>query len=277
MDLPVIKVTNPYGIPEDILNNARAQREDNPFDIRKDGVAGFLMKALGLLGTATGNRAGMLKPAPKLPQVDHVPQGVLPQDLFGTKNWKEMAPVRPGQGTEVPANKNNPQYQGPVQQFPPDLDPLISKLNSRVNDINTNLFREFGNTGAMTSTEGLNFAPKKLIQDELTKPLPKSNEMGFLPGMRPAGEPLGSPQPKSMAVEYLFGPNEGKGNFGTTDWMNMKQVANDSDLKGLKGLTQAEKYEITLQDQQLKKLGHDPDMMSAMERLKVLFPALFQD
>lgn len=255
MDLPVIKSTNPYGIPEDILNNARAQREDNPFDIRKEGVAGFLMKALGLLGTATGNRGGVLKQAPKLPKVEHAPTitgGMDPgvgfpghmhyngvprewsaYDMAMDKGFghikKDFGGVRPGQGMEVPGNLNTPKA------------PVLPKQDQ-------------------SHTAGM------LV-----------DSMANMPGVRPAHSPLGSPQPKNFVTEYLLGPNEGKGNFGTSDWMNMKPVANDSPLKTLKGLTQAEKYELVLQDQQLKKMGHDPNRLSSMEKLQLLFPDLFKD
>lgn len=116
---PVIKVTNPYGIDPQVLASARAQREDNPLDIRNDGAVGMLMKILGLPGIAMGAKI----PSPKSlggPQPPYTPmelkQGVtkLPsakEDILrmpGMRDSKQMAPVRPGQGVEVPGNLNIP-------------------------------------------------------------------------------------------------------------------------------------------------------------------------
>lgn len=274
---PVIKVTNPYGIPQDIRDSARAQGEDNPLDIRGDDWKKILLKVLGLPGIAMGvrtpgNLGGLTPPTSSM----ELKQGVvkLPssrEDIMsipGMRDSKQMAPVRPGQGTEVPGNLNTPQYQGPIHLLPDDL-----RFNQIINKIDTDAFRNYGKPASLGDR---NF---KVLQQGLDELPPTSKDMANMPGMRSAGEPLGSPAPVNKITEYLMGKNEGKGNFGPADAMGIKLPGNDMPTSQMK-LTGPEKFELARQDQQLKAMGFtekDIANMSPMERIQALFPRLFDD
>lgn len=198
-------------------------------------------------------------------------------------NWKQMLfkalgllGTATGARVGVPLPKGDQHAIGkmgvrPTEMSWPKTPEWDSGLKNSIDWRNTHGFK-----GHSTEVPG-NLNTRLPMQDQSHTAGISSDIMANMPGVRPAHSPLGSPQPKNIITEYLLGPNEGKGNFGTIDWMNMKPQANDTNLRLLKDLTHGEKFELALQDQTLKRMGHDPSKLSSMEKLKLLFPDLFVD